>query len=259
MKFSVKKDWWKSIFDEVYLLTDARTVCDDELTGREVDFIMTFLNIGKNSAILDLCGGQGRHSLELARREFKDLTVLDYSGYLLELGRKKANEEGLNIQFIQGDARCTNLPEGRFHYIILMASSFGYFAKDSENLKILEESYRVLSPGGKLMLDIPDRDYILNNFRPLSFHKVNDDISVRRQRLIRGNVIYSIETVISDMKGCIRENTYCMRLYSVENLKKLLLKAGFKLVLFKRDFMDRSNLGDFGCMTNRMVAIAEKE
>jgi D-alanine-D-alanine ligase len=139
-----------------------------------------------------------------------------------------------------------------------MASSFGYFAKDSENLKILKESYRVLSPGGKLMLDIPDRDYILNNFRPSSFHKVNDDISVRRQRLISGKIIYSKETVISEMKGCIRENTYCMRLYPADNLKKLLLKAGFKMVLFKRDFMDRSDLGDFGCMTNRMVAIAEK-
>jgi D-alanine-D-alanine ligase len=258
MKFSVNKDWWKGIFDEVYLLTDARTVCDDELTGREVDFIMTFLNIGRNSAVLDLCGGQGRHSLELARRGFKDLTVLDYSGYLLDLGRNKANEEDLNIQFIRGDARCTGLPDDRFHYIILMASSFGYFANDSGNLKILGESYRVLLSGGKLMLDIPDRDYILNNFRPSSFHKVNDDISVRRNRIIRGNLIYSKETVISVMKGCIRENTYCMRLYSADNLKKLLLKAGFKMVLFHRDFMNRSDRGDFGCMTNRVVAIAEK-
>lgn len=32
-------DWWKTIFDEIYLITDARTVCDDELTCREVDFL----------------------------------------------------------------------------------------------------------------------------------------------------------------------------------------------------------------------------
>jgi D-alanine-D-alanine ligase len=259
MRFSVNTDWWKTIFDEIYLLTDARTVSDEELTKKEVDFITTFLDPGKDSAILDLCGGQGRHSLELAKRGFEDLTVLDYSGFLLETGRKKAIEEGLRLQFIQGDARSTSLPDGRFNYIVLMASSFGYFEQDDENVKILGEAFRLLSPGGKLMLDIPDRDYIINNFKPSSFHRVNDDISVERNRLIKGNVIYSKETVLSDRKGCIRENTYCMRLYSRDDLKKLLFKKGFTHVSFKKDFMDRSKLGDYGCMTNRIVAIAIKE
>jgi D-alanine-D-alanine ligase len=258
MKFSVDTDWWKNIFDEIYLLTDARTVCDNELTRKEVDFITTFMNPEKNSAILDLCGGQGRHSLELARRGFKDLTVLDYSNFLLRMGVEKANEKGLSIQFIQSDARFTHLPDDRFHYIILMASSFGYFEEDDENLKILAEAFRLLSPSGQLMLDIPDRDYIIANFKPSSFHRVNDDISVERHRRIKGNVIYSKETVLSDKKGCIRENTYCMRLYSMDDLKRLLLKEGFNKVSFKKDFMNRSDQGDFGCMTNRMVAIAEK-
>jgi len=53
MKFSVDTDWWKAIFDEIYLLTDARTVCDDQLTKEEVDFIITFMDPGKDSAILD--------------------------------------------------------------------------------------------------------------------------------------------------------------------------------------------------------------
>jgi D-alanine-D-alanine ligase len=259
MNFTVHKDWWKKIFDEVYLLTDARTVCDDEITMKEVDFITSFLKIKKNSRILDLCGGQGRHSLELARRGFEDLTVLDYSGYLLDIGRKKANEEDLHVHFIQSDARCTSLPDGRFQCIILMASSFGYFVRDTENVRILAEAHRVLIPGGQLMLDLPDRDYFMANFKPSSFHQVNNDISVKRERFMRRNVIYSKETVISEHKGCIRENTYCMRLYSRDKLKQLLLNNGFREVAFKRDFMNRSSLGDFGCMTNRMVAIANKE
>jgi len=259
MKLSVDKDWWKSIFDEVYLLTDARTVCDDELTCKEVDFIITFLNIKEDSSVLDLCGGQGRHSIELARRGFQDLTVLDYSWYLLDLGIRKTREENLNIQFIQRDARKTDLKGSRFQYIILMASSFGYFANESENMKILAESCRLLSPQGKLMLDIPDRDHILSNFKSSSFHKVDDDVSVRRERQIRGDVIYSREVVISEINGCIRDNKYCMRLYSPDKLRLLLQQNGYNKVSFKKDFMDRSDLGDFGCMTNRMVAIAEKD
>jgi len=35
----INPDWWKGIFDEIYLKTDARSVCDDEVTCREVDFL----------------------------------------------------------------------------------------------------------------------------------------------------------------------------------------------------------------------------
>jgi D-alanine-D-alanine ligase len=258
MKYSVNPDWWKVLFDEVYLLTDARTICDDDLTRKEVDFITGFMNIEKTSPVLDLCGGQGRHSLEMARRGYMDLTVLDYSAFLIDLGRKKAGGEGLKVTFIQGDARNTGLKDHSFQHIILMASSFGYFIDNRENSKILSESFRLLRPGGKLLLDLPDRDHVIRNFKPSSIHRVNDDISVKRQRIIEENVIYSRETVLSDQHGCIRENTYCTRLYSRDDLRKLIHKTGFKTVAFKKDFMNRADQGDFGCMTNRMVVIAEK-
>ena len=58
----VDPDWWKRIFDEIYLITDARSVCDDELTCREVDFLERVLDLKKSWSILDLCGGQGRHA-----------------------------------------------------------------------------------------------------------------------------------------------------------------------------------------------------
>ena len=40
MTIIVDPDWWKTLFDDVYLLTDARSVCDLALTRREVDLIM---------------------------------------------------------------------------------------------------------------------------------------------------------------------------------------------------------------------------
>jgi len=38
----------------------------------------------------------------------------------------------------------------------------------------------------------------------------------------------------------------------------LIPEAGFQSVAFKKDFMNRAERGDFGCMTNRMVVIAGK-
>ena len=77
MRNRIDSDWWKELFDDIYLLTDARSVCNKELTRLEVDFLQETLDLDKSAPILDLCGGQGRHSLELSRRGFMKVTVLD--------------------------------------------------------------------------------------------------------------------------------------------------------------------------------------
>jgi D-alanine-D-alanine ligase len=254
----VDSDWWKTLFDETYLVTDARTVCDDKLTCREVDFVEHLLGLKKTWPILDLCGGQGRHSLELSRRGLQDITVLDYSEVLINLGKEKAREEGLDIHFVQGDARDTGFPGKRFRVVILMASSFGYFVDEGEDRKILEEIFRLLMPKGSLLLDLPDREYVLKHFYPLSWHEANEEIVVCRQREVEGDIVYGREMVISKHQGLIRDATYCTRLYSPEKITELLISAGFSFVDIKHDFSAHEKRGDYGLMTNRLIVIARK-
>ena len=259
MNKRVDKNWWQHIFDDMYLLTDARSVCDEKLTRQEVDFLVRNLDLDKDTRILDLCGGHGRHSLELSKRGFNNVTVLDYSGYLVDLGTRRAKEEGLNTNFIQGDARNTRLPDGSFQIIIIMASSFGYFEEEKENRRILEEAFRLLTPQGVLLLDLPDRDFLLQSFRPVSVHRVNDDITVRRTRELGDDIIYSREVVLHREKGRMRDSAYCTRLYSPDMISKLMKLSGFSSVTCYNNFMDRQALGDFGCMTNRMIIIGKKK
>ena len=77
MNITVDADWWQTLFDEVYLVTDARSVCDDAVTRRETDAFCAALPLKPGDRILDLCGGHGRHSIELARRGFRHCTVMD--------------------------------------------------------------------------------------------------------------------------------------------------------------------------------------
>jgi len=258
MKIKVNNDWWKDLFDEIYLLTDARSVCDENLTRQEVNFLEKILDLNKNDAILDLCGGQGRHALELSRRGFINVTVLDYSRYLVEQGNKSARQEGLRTNFVQGDARYPGFRQQSFQFIIVMASSFGYFVDEAEDKKIVQEGYRLLRPGGTFLLDLPDRDYLMKNFKPFSRHKLNDDIIVERERELVDDIIFSRETVMSGNRNHIRTKTYCTRLYSPEKITQLLSSIGFSRINCERDFMSRGNKGDFGCMTNRMVVTAKR-
>lgn len=258
MIFEVNTDWWKEIFDDVYLLTDARTVCDAQVTRKEVDYIESALNVDRFSPILDLCGGQGRHAIELSRRSHEDVTVLDYSDYLIRAGKQEAAEQNLNIEFIRGDARNTELPASSFAAVMIMGGSFGYFVQEEENTKILKESFRVLRPGGTFLLDLPDKGYVLANFQPVSSHETGETILIKRNRKLEQDVMYCKETVTCSQKGCLRETTYCIRIYSREKICDMLYGAGFTDIRFQEDFMDRQENGDFGTMTTRMVVRSRK-
>ena len=197
----VDPDWWKACFDQIYLITDSRSVCDQELTGREVSFLEEVLELKPSDRILDLCGGQGRHSLEFGRRGYRNLTVLDYSRFLIELGKGAATREGLKIVFCQGDARSTGLRGSRYNIVIVMGNSFGYCIDEEDNQLILQEIRRLLKKGGKVFLELTDREFLLNNFRPSSQHQASDDLVVRRLRELDSEVVRARETVISKEKG----------------------------------------------------------
>jgi len=246
------------LFDEIYLITDARSVCDEELTCREVDFLEHVLKLEKSAPILDVCGGQGRHSLELSRRGFKDVTVVDYSDSLINLGRERAQREGLQTIFVQRDARDTGLPDQRYRFIIIMANSFGYFIDEKEDEKILCEAFRLLLPGGSLLLDLPSKDYVFKTLSPQSWHEANEDIVVCRQRTIEEDTILGREVVISKKNGLIRDESYCARLYSPEAITASLRSAGFSSVAIQGDFVSHKERGDYGCMTHRMIVTAKR-
>jgi len=255
----IDPDWWKRLFDETYLITDARSVCDDELTCREVDFLEQILNLEKSWPILDLCGGHGRHALELSRRGFQDVTVFDYSHVLINLGKERANKEDLNTLFLRNDARDTGLPNQRFRVIMIMASSLGYLPDETEDIKILSEAFRLLMPKGSLLLDLPNMEYVLTHFTPLTWHEADEDIVVCRQRRLDKNVINCREMVISKRRGLIRDETFSTRLFSQEKISEMLISVGFPSVKIHKNFVSHQKEGDYGCMTNRMIVIGTKK
>src|SRR5688572_4954646 len=67
-------EWWRTLFNAVYLRTDGDVVENRSNTVREVDMLVQAAGLELNDRVIDLCCGQGRHCLELARRGFKSVT-----------------------------------------------------------------------------------------------------------------------------------------------------------------------------------------
>jgi D-alanine-D-alanine ligase len=254
----INPDWWKSLFDRVYLMTDARSVCDDRLTCREVDMLETYLDLDKSGAILDLCGGHGRHALELCRRGYCDVTVVDFSDFLLDEGRRKAKSEDLQIHFVKADARNTGLPGDRFRVAVVMANSFGYFHDARDDRAFLNEAHRMLATGGTLLLDLINTEALVGGFKPFAWHEIGEDIVVCRHRVLNEDNVLTREMVLSKSTGLVRDETYFVRLYSPATITDLLTASGFGPVTVYKDFAVHNKAGDFGFLDNRMIVIAHK-
>ena len=258
MTIDVDPDWWKNLFDEIYLITDARSVDNDCVTRQEINIFTALIPFQAHERILDLCGGHGRHSLELYSRGFRDCTVLDYSQPLLDVGARNAAEKGYAIQFIQGDARHTTLTSEIFDHVLILGNSLGYISDPDADLLILKESMRLLKPRGRLLLDVTDGGRVQDKISPQAWHQIGEDIVVCRQREVNGGIISAREVVLSKIRGLIRDKTYRMRLYSEDDLIALALKAGFDDVRSHTDVSAMKCTEDVGCMNHRLVISARK-
>jgi SAM-dependent methyltransferase len=152
------KNWTKDFFKaDVFHPGDAVHVA---AAKHETAFAAKALGLRKGQSVLDLCCGTGRHSLEFARRGYRVFGVDVTRDYVLEAAKLA---KGLkNARFAVGDMR--KLPfQGEFDAVVNMWTSFGYFLKESDDLRTLKGVARALKPGGKFLVDIIDADWLMKH------------------------------------------------------------------------------------------------
>jgi len=99
------------------------------------------------NSLLDVATGTADMAIMAARMLHPDkITGIDISDKMLEVGRKKIENQHLNskIELFSGDAETINFPDGTFDGVMV---AFG--VRNFENLeKCLKEIFRVMKPGG---------------------------------------------------------------------------------------------------------------
>ena len=121
----------------------------------EIDFVEELFRkeAGREvKKILDLACGTGIPTLELARRGY-EVTGLDLHEEMLAVARRKAEGEGLNVEFIWGDALELDFEE-EFDAVTMFFSSIMYF-DDSAIQQLFNSVKRALKEGGVFIADFP--------------------------------------------------------------------------------------------------------
>ncbi|MFX0012353.1 MAG: methyltransferase domain-containing protein, partial [Candidatus Hermodarchaeota archaeon] len=237
---------------------------DKKITSYEADLFSRILNLNTEHRILDLCCGQGRHSIELAKRGYNDIEGLDRSRYLIQKARSTAKKEAVVCKFREGDARKLPYSPDTFDFIMILGNSFGYFEAIDDDFKVLKEAFRTIRPWGKILIDITDGEYVRNNFQERSWEWINKEyfvcrersLSLDKQRLISREVITHVN------KGVLVDQFYGERLYSQDQILELLEKAGFSDVTFHGFIKPESQRDqDLGMMERRLLVsgVVKKE
>ena len=254
----VKADWWRDIFNANYLRTDGDVVDDPDVTEADVSAFLGIVDIAEDACILDLCCGQGRHVLELARRGYKNLFGVDRSHYLISRAKSVSREQGHAVTFREGDARKLRFPDSKFDLIYLAGNSFGYFESMEDDIAVLKELQRLLKPGGQLLIDFTDGDYLRGTFEPRSWEWIDKNYFVCRERSLSkdNNRLVSREVITHVKKGVIADQFYAERLYNENQLRELMEDNGFDA----QDSQPMSTMSkrnqDLGMMAQRIILTA---
>ena len=96
-----------------------------------MDFLIGELCIVPGMAILDVGCGTVRHAIELAQRGFR-VTGVDVSKGMLNEARQNAAQKGVDVEWIESDAKDFSLP-GQFDAAIcLCEGAFGLFGSTDD-------------------------------------------------------------------------------------------------------------------------------
>jgi len=216
-------EWFVDLYDDFRRRAGFGRMSEEQ-TRQEVDFICEVLGLRQGSKLLDLFCGAGRHSIELARRGCAS-TGIELNPEYLELARQAAKGMVHPPNFIQGDVRSVDFGKG-YDAAIVMFQSFGYFS-DAEDRLVLRKVFEALKPGGRFLIEILNRDWILKNYAEVQ-DTVIDGIRVVEQRKFDPLTSRNNFTIRRYEAGGIVTKRGSWRLYPAYEMKNILEGIGFR-------------------------------
>lgn len=115
----------------------------------EKELVFSMVDIKSGEAILDVGCGTGNYTIELARKGV-DVIGIDSSEEMLNFAIQKVKGELLKAEFQVANA--LNLPYPDQSFDLILSNGLLCFLREPE--KALTEMYRVLKPGGRLIIGV---------------------------------------------------------------------------------------------------------
>jgi ubiquinone/menaquinone biosynthesis C-methylase UbiE len=111
-------------------------------------------HLSKNQKILDLACGYGRLTIPLAKAGYK-IEGIDLTPNFIRDAKVQAKENNLKLNFKIGNMLDLPYKNESFDAIICMWSSFNHILTQKDQVKSLNEMFRILKKEGIAIIDVP--------------------------------------------------------------------------------------------------------
>jgi SAM-dependent methyltransferase len=239
------ESFWKTFYR--YMFSEKQF----EKALTQVDQIIQLVGF-KGTRILDLCCGPGRFTLPLARKGYH-VTGVDRTPFLLDKAKKDAVAENLDIEFVLQDMRDFVRPNS-FEMALSIFTSFGYFDDKDDDLKVLQNIFLSLKPGGFLVLEIFGKECLARTFRDSHAEELEDGSVMLQRHEIFENWTRIRNEWILIKGGKARSFRFHHTIYSGQELVDRFEAAGFQEIRVFGNFEGVP----YGPDAERLVVIGQK-
>lgn len=239
------KEWFESWFDTHYyhILYKDRDFSEAE------NFILNLFNELKpseNAEILDLACGKGRHAVFVNSLGYQT-TGVDLSADSIKEANSLANE---TLRFFEHDMR-EPIPGAEFDIVLNLFTSFGYFATQLENERMLHSIHSYMRPNGKLVIDFMNSTKALIDLVPHELKRI-EGIDFKIEKEVRDGIIY--KKIDFEDKGEVYHFEEQVQALTLNDFKRLLSVTGFELMKIFGDY----DLNPYTDESDRLILLIQK-
>jgi SAM-dependent methyltransferase len=224
LKSHLQHQWFETFFQGPAVDFWTRAI-PPALTLADVDFLEKTFDVKPGSRLLDVPCGNGRHSIELARRGYR-ITGIDLSDEFLAAARA-----ALDADWRKDDMRELELESSTFDGAFCFGNSFGYLDHTAVGA-FLSALAGALKPAAKLMIETGvTAESILPALVQKRWHRLGDLIILSENRYDPWESCLHIDYTFVQ-NGTIETRPTASYVFTSAELRRMLDAAGFDTLWF---------------------------
>lgn len=260
MKKTEQDNWFTKWFNTQDYL-DLYKHRDTKDAAKILKLLFANVSIPKGTRVLDLACGNGRHSLLIARKGY-NVTGIDLSKYLISRAKEKLKDEYSGsrnrLSFEIGDMRSIG-HKNEFGLAVNIFTSFGYFEKHSDNVKVIKSISSALKTNGWFLFDFLNIDFLKKHLVPFDVKKENKNIIVQIRNITSGFVVKNI-FILKNIRAqsfypVLKSYKEKIRLYSLKDLRHMFIANSLKIV---KVFGNYDGAKFLKSKSERLIILAQK-
>jgi 2-polyprenyl-3-methyl-5-hydroxy-6-metoxy-1,4-benzoquinol methylase len=212
-----------------------------------INNLTSHLNLKKNSKIIDIACGTGRHAIYLNMLGY-NVTGIDLSKNNIEEASKFSKK---NLRFYIHDMRKLFKPN-QYDLAVNLFTSFGYFNKDSDNEKALISIAGNVKREGLIVIDFMNVKKVLMNLIEAEI-KIINNVQFKINRTVKNDKIFkSINITDEKEKFVFKEE---VSIITLDKFSDYIKKAGLQII----DIFGNYHLESFNALkSDRLILVCKK-